>query len=489
MRRFSCAVLFLFLPLFGFAGSPGVSRSVSEIADSVLSLPALRGSTWSILITHLDKDSVILNRNPEGRLIPASVTKLVTTAAALDALGSTHRFVTRCYSLGEPDEMGVLRSDLYIQASGDPTMHPREMKGVRATILSLWADSLENYGIREIKGDIVMKTLPYALERSTSSWEIGDVNSNFAPPVDGFGFNSNVCHLGVHPASVVGDPAVFTVDPPYAPLAMQSSIKTVSAESDGWISFESVPSDTTIKLSGEIRAGDDGEYLWVPMQDPALFLGRAFATELASRGLEVSGSIKVDRWSPSNSGGFTLFESPSLPLSYSIAVANKESDNFTAEYLLRAIGQKVGGRGDARTGLEGVTRFLRSIGISESSITISDGCGLSRHNLCTAEGIVKLLTAMDAHPERDAYRQSLAVSGYDGTMEYRLSTEGLAGRVVAKTGTIMHVCTLAGYAIDQQGGNIAFAILCNNFTCSPRVVRVAQDRMLEAVLTSTPKTQ
>ncbi len=81
----------------------------------------------------------------------------------------------------------------------------------------------------------------------------------------------------------------------------------------------------------------------------------------------------------------------------------------------------------------------------------------------------------------NAFEASLAQSGVDGTIGGRLSTDGMMGRVRAKTGTMTNVSSLAGYIALDNGKKIAFAILCNNFRCSKNFIRNVQDNLVRAV--------
>ncbi len=460
--------------------------SYGEFVDGLLDHPSLCGSSWSVLIYSLDGDSVIYERDPDRRLIPASVAKLVTSAAALDALGPDYRFTTTVTSTRPLDTDGSLHGDLVVHAGGDPTIDAKYVDSLRAPILLAWADSLKARGLTRVDGNIVMKTLPYRLQVSSPEWEVGDVNDRFGPCVDGFGYHSNVCQVSLMPGDSAGDGVLFSIDPPYAPVSIHSRVVTVENGVPPYVEFRIVPEDTVVYLTGAIPLGDDGEYLWLSVQDPALYFGRALYEALLDREILVSGDIIVNRFQLNGADENMLYVHQSPPLSEVIKLMNKESDNYTSEYVLRVIGAGMFQFGDLRNGLLGIQGFLQKLGLSENDIHSRDGCGLSRQNLCSARGIVELLKAMYAHPFFQPYIESMAVSGTDGTIGFRMNSLELVGRVHAKTGTITHVANLAGYMYTADGRPVVFAMLCNNFPSDHRHhVRMTQDNILERLYAHT----
>jgi D-alanyl-D-alanine carboxypeptidase/D-alanyl-D-alanine-endopeptidase (penicillin-binding protein 4) len=470
----------LFILCSLMASIPVLAGTFDTFADSVLSDRSTTGASWSIEIYSLSGDSIVYQRDADRLLIPASVTKLFTSAAALDALGPAFRFVTTLASDGGTDDSGTLRGNLMVLAGGDPTFEIKASDSLCAPVLRTWADTLLARGIRRIQGDIVLRTWPYRRESAPGSWEVGDVNAGFAPPMDGFGFNSNVCHLQVLPDSIVGDYARFVLDPPFAPVELKSRVRTVPAQSECWLDLQVAPADTTAVITGQMPLDEDGEFLWISVQDPVRYFGLALKDALEKRGILVDGRIIVDRSAPNDSASLReifAYSSPALPSV--LALMNKESDNFSAEHVLRALGLATGGAPDLRSGLEAVRRFAARLGIAKSDFHLEDGCGLSRQNLVSARTVVQLLRAAYASDNRDVFESTLAVSGKDGTLAYRLSAPPLADRIHGKTGTMTQVCNIAGYLESESGEVFAFAILCNNFVNSIHRVRIAQDRLLE----------
>jgi serine-type D-Ala-D-Ala carboxypeptidase/endopeptidase (penicillin-binding protein 4) len=454
--------------------------NLDALFDSLTESNGLRGASWSILAYSLSGDSVLYEKDADRLLTPASVTKLMTSAAALDALGGDYRFTTTFRVTNALRSDGTLDGDLIVEAGGDPFAEEKSSSELHMPVLRFVASSLAAQGLHRMTGDLILRPWPYRLECAAPAWELNDIHGGFAPAVDGFGFNNNVCNAAILPGDSVGSPARFTLDPPYAPVHFKSQVRTCGANTEGWIEFEVIPADTSVLISGEIPVNDNGQYVYVPVQDPSLFYGRALAAALSKQGIELNGRIVVDR-SGMGRAATVLFSYSSLPLTAALSLMNKESDNYTAEYVLHALGRGA----NRRDGLAAVMRFLTKAGVDKKEVNLEDGCGLARQNIITASAIVKVLRAMFHHPAYETFRTTLSISGKDGTLAGRLGGD-LAEHVFGKTGTMTHVSALAGYTTDEHGQPLAFAILCNNFRTTVHHVRFVQDRLVERFVHMQP---
>jgi D-alanyl-D-alanine carboxypeptidase/D-alanyl-D-alanine-endopeptidase (penicillin-binding protein 4) len=205
-------------------------------------------------------------------------------------------------------------------------------------------------------------------------------------------------------------------------------------------------------------------------REPALSAGRQFRLALRSVGIAVSGPAHLG---VADLLAEQLASTESAPLSRIVRFMNQESDNFTAELLLKQLGAVDEASGTSAAGARAVRRALREAAIPLAGVRIVDGSGLSPRNRLTAAALIGILVAAWHDPViRPPFVQSLAVAGVNGTLEDRLRAAPARGVVRAKTGTTSESSALSGYV----RGRFAFAVLQNGRPVSHYWARRAQDR-------------
>jgi D-alanyl-D-alanine carboxypeptidase/D-alanyl-D-alanine-endopeptidase (penicillin-binding protein 4) len=162
-----------------------------------------------------------------------------------------------------------------------------------------------------------------------------------------------------------------------------------------------------------------------------------------------------------------------------VTFMNKESDNLTAETLLKTLAAvRRGTPGSATAGVSVLHEFLSANGIDTTKVIIVDGSGLSRYDLTSAEAVTKLLVAMYGNREHfETFYHSLPIAGVDGTLARRMRGTPAEGNLHAKTGTLSGVSALSGYVRTAEGELLAFSVLTQNYPSNSRGYRLVQDRI------------
>jgi D-alanyl-D-alanine carboxypeptidase/D-alanyl-D-alanine-endopeptidase (penicillin-binding protein 4) len=205
-------------------------------------------------------------------------------------------------------------------------------------------------------------------------------------------------------------------------------------------------------------------------REPALAAALLFRSALRSAGVVVTGSARTGVADP-NAVPLAQVESPTLAAI--VRSMDLQSDNFTAELLLKQLGAVQLGKGTSAAGAAVVRRLLDDAGIPLAGVRIVDGSGLSYSDRLTADALVALLQAMWSDPSlRPTVLHALPVAGVSGTLEDRMRASPARGAVLAKTGTTSIASALSGFV----RGRYAFAVLQNGNPVSSWWARRAQDR-------------
>ena len=140
------------------------------------------------------------------------------------------------------------------------------------------------------------------------------------------------------------------------------------------------------------------------VREPALAAAAMFDRMLRARGIVVR-DAQTGRARPN---AVRLAKSDSRTLAHILKSVDTDSDNFSAEMLLKTIGREVAGKGTSAAGASVVRRDLAIAGVPLAGVRVVDGSGLSRSNRVTARELATLLVAMRNDPKVWPRRARLA---------------------------------------------------------------------------------
>jgi len=463
-----------------------VARFVSRV-QSVLGEQHAQKVYWGILVVDRDSGETLYELNADRFFTPASNAKIFTTSLALATLGPNFRFRTTLETTGKPGADGHLSADMVLIGRGDPDLSNRkfpyagkiERDGPVEKILEEMADEAIAKGLKEIDGDIVADDSYYPYEPYPPGWSIGDIFFTFGSPISAIAFNDNTITITVTPGTKIGDPANVVVEPASAADTFTRKISTVDANAKLEVGVVQQPGPDFLLLQGMIPLAHAPVKLDLAMPDPAATAGASLKQIFESRGVPVRGTMRVHHASPpeiypdapialgpqpaaSDPNTLVLAEHLSWPLLESVRLTNKVSQNLHAEMFLRAVGHEKKGFGVTDAGLWTEQDFLKSVGIADGDVVLSDGSGLARDDLVTPRAMVQMLRYDERQPWGTDYISSFPIAGVDGTLETRMQGTAASGRILAKTGGLDHVRALSGFTTTIGGEHLVFAIFDNN---------------------------
>jgi D-alanyl-D-alanine carboxypeptidase/D-alanyl-D-alanine-endopeptidase (penicillin-binding protein 4) len=387
------------------------ARRVPELVRAHIADERLRAAVAPVLAT-APADSCLLVSSggrpvvavrSDRPMVPASTQKLLVAAAVLETFGGDHRLQTTASAAAAP-EGGVVAGDLYLVGGGDPLLttpgyqltfeNPAQLSSDYGQL----ADRLVAAGVREVRGGVVGDESRYDALRSVPTW-----------------------------------PARYQMEGHVGPLGALM----VNDGSDG---FTTDP--------------DQGERVRYP-GEPAVLAAETLITLLERRGVQVVGGASAGR---APEGAVEVAALPSRPVSELVSELIADSDNTTAELLVKELGRERFGSGTTVDGLNAVQEILHAAGLPTSGLATVDGSGLDLGNRLTCD---LLVAALDQAGAGSVVGTSLAVAGETGTLRRRMRDTPAQGRVHGKTGTLNTVNALAGFADTVGGGQLTFAYLIN----------------------------
>lgn len=339
-------------------------------------------------------------------VLPASNQKILVAAVANDLLGPDYTFTTTV--VGPAPQGGVVAGDVYLVGGGDPLL--------------------------------------------VSSWYASSGLEQYPPfnttPVDDLVAQLKTAGVTQIQGMVRGDGSRYD-DEYFAP-----------GWGDGVAGVEGGPYDALMINDSRVQ-GDSNRGA-----NPADAAAREFVRILTANGITVTGGAGIGT-APAQAT--QLAAVTSQPLSAVIAEMLTNSDNNTAEMMVKEIGIKASNTGTRQAGLDAIKATIGSWGIDTTGLSMADGSGLSLDDRATCR---QLNSVLDHAGFSSAVGQGLAIAGSTGTLKGVFADTAMAGVLRGKTGTLTNppadedppaTKSLSGfYPID--GDVIAYSLILNGPT-------------------------
>ncbi len=394
--------------------------------------------------------------------------KLLTSSAALHVLGKDYRFRTSVYADTTVID-GVLDGNLYMKGFGNPNLATPDLDTLVAQVRSL--------RVKRITGGVIADASFFDDLYWGYGWNWDDEPALYAAFITPLSINENCVAVTVYPGHARGDSVQVRVEPPTSYVSLVNSGKTVTDTVLHRLTITRPIRErsNTILIEGELLRDAAPVEQQLSVWKPELYAVTLFTEALQRNGISVAKGPAVGQASPHGREIAVHFQR----IDSTIVNMNKVSDNLTAEMLLKtldAVSNNV--PGTAEGGIFVVNKFLSTMGIDTMKYRVTDGSGLSYHNLITAEMIVQLLEGMQHQADIfPLFYQSLPIAGVDGTIRNRMKKTLAERNLRAKTGTISGVSSLSGYVQTLDGERLIFSMLMQNYIYPARYYQRAQDKI------------
>ena len=461
-------------PIVTPAAPPNPLRQLSDDISAAIGQPGVARAAWGIIVDSLDRNERLFELNPRTLLVPASLVKLLSVAAAVDAVGWDYRFETTVRATG-PIIDGTLRGDLLVVGAGDPSIGGRAGSDVSA-----WVETLRARGIRRIDGRVIGDDDALEEPRPQLAWTWDDLGYPTGALFGALNIAENRMAVEVTPGSEAAAPTKLSVDARASSRPLYNRTVTAAAGSEPLLWPEQRPGEPFLTIAGSIPAGAPPAQLYVSAGNPTSWFASVLRHALITGGIDVTGeALDVDDTMPppDRDHAEVLHVHRSATLAEIVQPLLKDSINLYGEALLR-LNASPGVFPTNDAALDGLRTRLDGWGVSGDSWQVVDGSGLSRRNAVAPEVIVAILRRMYDRAGTSPWMTALPVAGHDGTLAGRMKGTPADGNARAKTGTMSNIRTIGGYVRTRDGETLAFAVMADGFEGRASAATEAIDRIV-----------
>ncbi|MAW08169.1 MAG: D-alanyl-D-alanine carboxypeptidase/D-alanyl-D-alanine-endopeptidase [Halobacteriovoraceae bacterium] len=386
-------------------------------------------------------------------LPPASVGKVLTTLYALETLGSAYRFKTQLLATG-PVQGGVLKGDLVLVGGGDPTLTTDNLAELAA--------QMKAAGIRGVSGKLLIweAMLPYV--RSIDPDQPDQVG--YSPAVSGLALNFNRVHFEWKRAGGAWAVSMDARTEKYRPEVFTSKMAIASRDVPVYSYQDKGGVDHWTVASGALGKGGSR---WLPVRNPALYVGDVFQTLSRAHGIALP-NPKVIAALPA---GTVIAQVHSAPLPSLLKAMLKYSNNLMAEMIGMTASLA---RGPRPTSLKDSGRRMSAwlaaaYGLQDCRMV--DHSGLGEESRVSANDLVRVLIASE---KTGALKPLLKPVYFHDAKGRPVKTHPV--KVAAKTGTLNFVSGLGGFVTAPDGTELAFAIFSADMKARSKISRAERER-------------
>jgi len=404
---------------------------------------------------------------PDARFVPASNTKMFSTAAAFTILPALDQPDGASGAAIRLDPAGRGVTDVILEGRGDARLSAAA--DCTVDCLSTLADAVaaKTRTVRDVVGDDSL----YPDQRWGPGMAWNNLQSRSGTAISALTIDDNELPMLVKPAAL-GEAPTVEIAPYYT---VENRAMTVAAGKTT-LSFDREPNGKILRLTGTIATGAEPEPFRLSVDDPAYYAAWQLKQMLQARGVRVTGKVDarhrplMSADDPALRNGAPPARPPRAevlaaltpaPLIEDLTHTNKVSQNLHADLFLRRVGL-VDGTGSIADGMAVVHKMLAQAGVPRTAYDFSDGSGMSTYNRVAPRGMITFLRWIAAQPWGAAYRTTLPIAGVDGTLSKRFKGTSLEGKLFAKTGSLNATAALSGYMTAKSGRTLTFSMFAND---------------------------
>ncbi|WP_316804967.1 D-alanyl-D-alanine carboxypeptidase/D-alanyl-D-alanine-endopeptidase [Pedobacter nototheniae] len=449
-------IVFLFLLLNTGAFSQSRIQKLESAFNRLLTDEQAKHAIASICVLDANTGKTLFAKNEEIGLATASTLKTITAATAFSILGKDFQFQTTLAYSGNVTADGVLKGNLIITGSGDPTLGSSRYQNKENVVLNQWVAAIKAAGIKKIEGAVIGDDGIFGSQTTPEGWVWQDIGNYYGAGTSGLAWRENQFDVHLKPGNSTNDAvAILKTSPETSYVKIINELKTGSSGSGDNAYAFLPPYSNVAYLRGSWGMGISKPGISLALPDPAFDCAYRLQDTLKRLGINVSQQVTTTRLLalnnqtvPPATQKISTISSPSLSeITYWFL---KKSINLYGETLLKTIALKSGKAATTSKGAETEINFWANKGIDRSSLNIIDGSGLSPGDRVTTAAMSSVLFQI----QKEAWYPDF----YKALPEYN--------GMKIKSGTINDVSAFAGYHTDAAGNKYVIVININNYSGS-----------------------
>lgn len=445
-------------------------------------------ATWGFYLKDSVTDQVIYDLNSDKMFLPASTTKLFSSAALLNAYGADYRFKTPVYALGTI-EGDRLTGDLVLVAQGDLTFGGRQddtdkisftkldhinANSVPGTLLTPedplhafknLASQIHDKGIQEVHGNILI---------DDRLFETSERRGLTLSPIL---VNENMIDIVLNPGET-GNTATLSWRPKVSGYTVTNSVQTVKQGEPLNIEITADDLGRNITVKGTLPINEKNLVRTFAIKDPRHFAKAAFMDALKEAGIKITQTSETPPTLQPQAGfgdiqPIAVWTSP--PLSEYVKLILKVSHNLGADLVPVLLAVKEG-KTTFNEGMQLIGDFvIDDVKLPWDSFVFLDAAGGDENRLTPKAEVILLDFVKKKSPYFQSFYEALPIQGVDGSLEDFAKNRAAKGKVRAKPGTgvtfnpsvgkfFLTTQALAGYVEGKNGHLLEFMLAVNNGT-------------------------
>lgn len=445
----------------------------AELPESVaiaLKNAGIAQQNVAVYVQAVEGKTPILSHNADKSMNPASVMKLVTTYGALDILTPSYRWKTELYREGNVAN-GVLNGNLIIKGYGDPSFKAQEFWRMLM--------SLQQVGIKEIKGDLIVDKSYFAKNVANRKTFDNETWRAYNAEPSAFLVNGRSTSFKF---VATEDGVNVTQEFELPELQIINKMKLAQGACGDWrdhFNYVVTPKANAVSVTfnGTFSPECGERYLELSVFDDDQYAYFTFKKLWAQLGGKFKGQLKV---ADNPASSVKVLEQVSEPLGYVERDINKWSNNLMARQLLLTLGaEKLAAPASEAKGAIVLKDWLERKSIKASELVIENGSGLSRIERINAEHLGQMLVNAYISPVMPEFMASLPILSQDGTIKKRLNGSTASNHAHLKTGSFNGVSAIAGYVLDANNHRHVLVMMINHANAGAS--KNAQDALIEWV--------